>query len=103
MRELRFSLAPNSDGSSLKTCYNGVRISHMKRKLTKIGNSWGLILPREVLDLLGVPEGSEVEVELAGNTLLVTAPGTDRDDVEAGVAYLGSKRERADLYRRLAE
>lgn len=75
----------------------------MRRRLTKIGNSWGLILPREVLDLLGVPEGSEVEVELAGNTLVVTAPGTDRDDVEAGVAYLASKRERAEVYRRLAE
>ena len=74
----------------------------MRKKLTKIGNSLGLILPREVLDLLGVSEGSEVEVELAGNTLLVTSPDTDRSDIKAGLAYLASKRERDEVYRRLA-
>lgn len=75
----------------------------MRRKLTKIGNSWGLILSREVLDLLGVGEGPEVDVELVGNTLVVSAPEADREDLEAGLAYLASKRERADVYRRLAE
>ncbi|MFA5890085.1 MAG: hypothetical protein WDA27_03890 [Actinomycetota bacterium] len=75
----------------------------MKRKLTKIGNSWGLILSREMLELLGIREGADVEVELAGNTLVVTAPKSDRGDVEAGLAYLASKRERAEVYRRLAK
>jgi antitoxin component of MazEF toxin-antitoxin module len=75
----------------------------MRRRLTKIGNSWGLILPREVLELLGVDHDSEVEVELAGNTLLVTAPELAREEIEAGLAYLASKRERAEVYRRLAD
>lgn len=75
----------------------------MRRKLTRVGNSWGLILSRELLELLGVEGGSDVEVELAGNTLVVAAPDVDRADVEAGLAYLASKRERADVYRRLAE
>jgi hypothetical protein len=56
-----------------------------------------------VLDLLGVKGDSEVEIELAGNTLLVTAPDLDREEIEAGLAYLASKRERAGVYRRLAE
>jgi antitoxin component of MazEF toxin-antitoxin module len=75
----------------------------VRKRLTKIGNSWGLILSREVLDLLGVEGHSEVEVELAGNTLLVTAPQRSRQEIEAGLAYLASKRERAEVYRRLAE
>jgi antitoxin component of MazEF toxin-antitoxin module len=75
----------------------------MRKKLTRIGNSWGLILSREVLELLGVDEGTEVDVELVGNTLVVSAPEANREDLEAGLAYLGSKRERAELYRRLAE
>ena len=75
----------------------------MRRRLTRIGNSWGLILPREVLDLLGLEGDSEVEIELAGNTLLVTAPSVAREDIEAGLAYLASKRERAEVYRRLAK
>lgn len=74
----------------------------MRRKLTRIGNSWGLILSRELLDLLGVEGGADVEIELVGNTLVVTAPETDRRDLEAGLAYLASKRERAEVYRRLA-
>ncbi|HEX9890878.1 MAG TPA: hypothetical protein VGB28_02300 [Actinomycetota bacterium] len=75
----------------------------MRRRLSKIGNSWGLILSKELLDLLGVEGGSEVEVELAGNTLVVTAPELEQVDIEAGLAYIASKRERAEAYRRLAE
>ena len=75
----------------------------MRRRLMKVGNSWGLLIPKEVLDLLGVEGGGEVEVQLAGNTLLVTAPDVDPLDVEGGLAYLTSRRERSDVYRRLAE
>jgi antitoxin component of MazEF toxin-antitoxin module len=75
----------------------------VRRKIARIGNSWGLILPREIMELLGVEGGSEVEVELAGNTLLVTAPDVDRSELEASLAYLASRRERAEVYRRLAE
>ena len=75
----------------------------VRRRIAKIGNSWGLILSREILDLLGVEGGSEVEVEVAGNTLVVTAPDVDRSEVEASLAYLVSRRERAEVYRRLAE
>lgn len=75
----------------------------MRRKLTKIGNSWGLILSREVLELLGVVEGAEINVEIVGNTLVVSAPGADREDLESGLAYLASKRERTAVYKRLAQ
>ena len=75
----------------------------VRRRIAKIGNSWGLILSREILDLLGVEGGSEVEVEVAGNTLVVTAADVDRSEVEASLAYLVSRRERAEVYRRLAE
>jgi antitoxin component of MazEF toxin-antitoxin module len=75
----------------------------MRRNLARIGNSWGVILSRDVLDLLGVTGGSEVELELLGHTLMVTAPEPDRAEVEAALAYLASKRERGEVYRRLAE
>jgi len=55
------------------------------------------------MELLGLEGGSEVEVQLAGNILLVFAPRVDPKDVEAGLAYLASRRERAEVYRRLAE
>lgn len=75
----------------------------MRRKLTKIGNSSGLILSRDLLELLGVEEGGEVDVEVVGSTLVLTAADADPADLDAGLAYLASKRERANLYRRLAK
>lgn len=75
----------------------------MRRRLAKIGNSWGLILPKEVLELLSVESGGEVELEVVGNTLIVTPPDIEPTELEASLAYLASRRERADVYRRLAE
>jgi putative addiction module antidote len=78
-------------------------MAHVRRRLAKIGNSWGVILPKEVLELLGVESGGEVDVELVGNTLIVTAPDVSPIDVESSLAYLASRRERAEVYQRLAE
>jgi antitoxin component of MazEF toxin-antitoxin module len=75
----------------------------MRRKLARIGNSRGVILSRDGLDLLGVTGGSEVELELLGHTPIVTAPEPDRAEGEAALAYLASKRERGEVYRSLAE
>ena len=74
----------------------------MRRQLNRIGNSWGLILPKEVLELLGLEGGEEVDLQVVGETLVVTAGRLNPAEVEAALAYLVSKRERAELYRRLA-
>jgi len=66
-----------------------------------VGNSWGLILPKEILELLGV-EPPEVEVEVVGNTLVVSATDVAPEEIAASFAYLTSKRERAEVYQRLA-
>lgn len=73
----------------------------MKRRLTKVGNSWGLIVPKEILELLGV-EPPEVDVEVVGSTLIVSAPDIAPEEIDASLAYLASKRERGKVYRRLA-
>jgi antitoxin component of MazEF toxin-antitoxin module len=74
----------------------------MRRQLSRIGNSWGLIVPKEVLELLGLEGGGEVDLHVVGETLVLTAADLDPSEIEAGLAYLVSKRERAELYRRLA-
>jgi len=73
----------------------------MRRNLTKIGNSWGLILPKELLEILGASK--EVELEIAGGTMLLSAPSADSADREAALAYLASRRGRTEVYQRLAE
>ncbi len=75
----------------------------MKKKLTRIGNSWGLLLSRELLELVGLEPGGEVEVRAVGNTLVLTAPGADPRELRAALAYLSSKEERAELYRDMAD
>jgi antitoxin component of MazEF toxin-antitoxin module len=75
----------------------------VRRRLTKIGNSWGVIIPKEVLDLLELRAGGEVDVQLVGNTLVVSPPDVTATEIEASLAYLVSRRERSEVYRRLAE
>lgn len=41
------------------------------QKLTKIGNSVGVIIPRQVLDILGIDAGSEVFIEQFQDKLLI--------------------------------
>lgn len=66
-----------------------------------MGNSWGLIVPKEVLDLLGIED--EVDLEIVGSTMVVSAPDLDPNELEASLSYLSSKRERGEVYRRLAQ
>jgi antitoxin component of MazEF toxin-antitoxin module len=73
----------------------------MRKRLARVGNSWGLIIPKEVLDLLGIDD--EVELEIIGSTMVVSAPDVDPTELEASLSYLSSKRERAEVYQRLAE
>ena len=75
----------------------------MRKKLTRIGNSWGLVLPKEVLELLGLAPGGEVELQVVGNTLIVTGPEVDPEEIEAALAYLRSRNERERLYKKLAD
>lgn len=58
----------------------------MRKRLTRIGNSWGVILSREVLELLEIEE--EIEMQVVGNLLIVSSPEMDSEQIEAALAYL---------------
>ena len=56
----------------------------MLRKIFKSGNSMVVYLPREILEPLGVSDGSEVSVELEDGKIVIrpmrqTAPGVDEE------------------------
>ena len=46
--------------SQYNICYNTLRITAMKLKITAIGNSAGVILPKELLARLRVDKGDEL-------------------------------------------
>ena len=59
----------------------------MRKKLTKVGNSQAIILGKETLELLGVPSGGEVEVQLLGKVLTLHAPGLEKGELRAAMAF----------------
>lgn len=71
----------------------------MRKRLTRVGNSWGVIIPKEVLDLLEIED--EIDVEVIGNTMVIAPPDLDPIELEASLAYLNSRRERESVYQRL--
>lgn len=45
--------------------------------IRKIGNSEGIIIPKEVLDQLGLKAGDVVDLETEGNKITITAKEAD--------------------------
>jgi antitoxin component of MazEF toxin-antitoxin module len=41
------------------------------KKLTKIGNSWGVILPTDLLKVVGIEDSSEVEISVKENQIVL--------------------------------
>lgn len=68
----------------------------MRLQLKKIGNSTGLILPKDLLQRLGLEQGDEVIVSEAPDGLTVTRP---QDDFERGleIARKAMKKYRSTL------
>jgi len=50
----------------------------MKKKLTAIGNSYGLIIDKAILELLKITPDTELELSTDGTRLIVEAAGAKR-------------------------
>jgi putative addiction module antidote len=72
-----------------------------KLKLTAIGNSTGVVLPREILDRLRVERGDELAVLETADGITLTA--YDPQFAEQMDAAERVMREDRDLLRKLAE
>jgi putative addiction module antidote len=74
---------------------------HFKVKLTQIGNSVGLILPKEVLSAMHVEKGDSLTFTSAPDGFRVTPFDSDVDkQVKAGREFM---REYRDTLRALAK
>ena len=74
----------------------------MIKTLSKVGNSQALILDKTMLELIGVGERGEVELQVQGDTLLVRPARSDARRLE--LEHIGGElMDRFDdAYRRLA-
>ena len=74
----------------------------MKTKVRKIGNSYGIILPKEALQAMKVKEGSVLYLTEAPENALRVAPGDERFERSMEIAERGMDRYRNAL-RELAK
>jgi antitoxin component of MazEF toxin-antitoxin module len=89
----------------------------MLKNLTTVGDAQALILPPEVLAALGIGESGQIEMQVLGNTVLLSLPrtqnlqdfrdvGTTPSSLDMGLnmalAYARVKTRREALFKRLA-
>ena len=75
----------------------------MRKRLTKVGNSQAIILSKETLELLGVPVGGEVEVQVVGKVLTLHAPDLENSELRAAMAFGAVLAENEEVLGRLAD
>jgi antitoxin MazE len=74
----------------------------MVKQLTRTGNSLALVLPKAILELMGLDETTPVKLEMDGKELrVVAADKADREKFLRGVSR--SHKKFANAYRKLAE
>ena len=74
----------------------------MIKTLSKVGNSQALILDKTMLELIGVGERGEVELQVQGDTLLVRPAGSGARRAEIEASHSKFMNRFADTYQRLA-
>jgi len=67
----------------------------MKAKIIKIGNSRGIRLPKKILNLYGLKEGSDMEIEQSRNGLFLR-PIQQKYTLSWDAAYQQMAAERED-------
>ena len=73
----------------------------LKKKLTKIGNSYGVILSKELLDQAGIGEKDELEMEVREGELVLRV--ANLKDYKVMKSFLSVVRDYDPLLKRLAE
>ncbi len=74
----------------------------MRKKLSSIGNSLGLVIEKPILDLLKIDRDTELELTTDGRKLIIEPVAPDRKKrVTAAIERATSKHERT--LRRLAK
>lgn len=73
----------------------------MRKKLTAIGNSVGLIIDKPILELLGLDKDDEVEIRSDGKRLVITPKTPRRKALIEAARRIMKKHDKT--FRRLAE
>ena len=75
----------------------------MIKKLSKHGNSLALVIDRSILDLLGIDEGTSLELSTDGAALIVTPAQSKRRRKSFEEALESTNKRYGKALKRLAE
>ena len=75
----------------------------MRKSLTMIGNSMGIIIDKPILDLLGISRESEVEITTDGRRLIIEPAEKTGDTVEVRKLSKKVLKTHSKTFRKLAE
>ena len=64
-------------------------------KLRKIGNSLGVVMPKEVLDLLGAGEGDTISFAKSAHGIMVTVSDEEADKLRGMAQDIMTRRKKA--------
>ncbi|QHN01979.1 AbrB/MazE/SpoVT family DNA-binding domain-containing protein [Granulicella sp. WH15] len=73
----------------------------MQLKIRKIGNGYGVLFPKQLLDEMVLQEGSLLEVETVKGTIQMTP--SDEQFTRQVEAFLKTEARHRDTYRELAK
>lgn len=75
----------------------------MKKNLTVIGNSLGLIIEKPILDLLGITRDTELEMRTDGECLVIKPVNKENRSEEVRKITRKLIKSHSDTFRKLAE
>lgn len=73
----------------------------MQLKVRKVGNGFGVLLPKQLLDEMAIAEGSVIEVEKEGNVFQMRP--VDEEFTRQVEAFLRTEPLHRNSYRELAK
>ena len=73
----------------------------MQLKIRKIGNGYGVLLPKQILEEMALQEGSLVDVDKVGNVYQLTP--VDEEFTRQVEAFLRTEPQHRNTYRELAK
>lgn len=77
--------------------------SGMTKRLQAIGNSSGIIIDRPILDLLGITQETDLDLETDGKRLIITPLRGDDRSKRLAKVQSRALRNHAETFRKLAK
>ena len=75
----------------------------LRRRVTKVGGSLGVLIPRDLAEVMGVQEGSQVRLSLVGRQMVIEPENDTVPEASFRRAFATVLRRYAPAFKKLAD